>query len=98
MSKAGKRMIAGAEEVAAFLRGEVAEGFRVHVPDTIDVRTIRERSGLSQERFALSIGVSVATLRNWEQGRRVPEGPARVLLSLIDKRPGIVRETLGSTA
>jgi len=98
MSKAGKRLIDGAKEVAAFLRGEPVEGFQVHVPARIDVRTIRERTGLSQARFARSIGVQVTTLRNWEQGRRDPDGPARVLLSLIEKRPTIVLETLGTAA
>lgn len=98
MSKAGERVIGGAKEVAAFLRGEATEGFQVHVPDRIDVRAIRERTGLSQERFAMGIGVRVTTLRNWEQGRREPDGPARVLLSLIEKRPTIVTEMLGTAA
>ena len=45
--------------------------------------------------FAKSIGVALGTLKNWEQGRRRPEGAARVLLALIDKRPSIVMEELG---
>jgi putative transcriptional regulator len=71
-------------------------GARVHeieVPEP-DVAAIRERSGLSQAEFARSIGVAVGTLRGWEQGRRRPEGPARVLLALIKKRPGIVQDEL----
>ena len=64
----------------------------VHTPD---VPAIRARTGLSQAEFARSIGVKKATLLNWEQKRRVPDGPARVLLALIDKEPGIVQRVLG---
>ena len=98
MSNAGKRIIASVREARAFARGEATEGFQVHIPESIDVRAVRESVGLSQERFAMGIGVPVTTLRNWEQGRRKPEGPARVLLAMIAKRPSIVRETLGIAA
>lgn len=64
----------------------------------IDVRSIRLRTGLSQPDFAKSIGVPVATLRNWEQGHRTPTGPARVLLRLLERNPKIVEETVGSNA
>jgi DNA-binding transcriptional regulator YiaG len=60
----------------------------------IDVQAIRKRTGLSQPDFAKSIGVPVATLRNWEQRHRTPTGPARVLLRLIDRNPRIVEDTL----
>lgn len=98
MSKAGDRILASVHEARAWARGEAVEGFRVHVPDSIDVAAIRARAGLSQERFAAQIGVPVATLRNWESGRRRPDGPARVLLALIEKRPTIVMEMLGTAA
>jgi putative transcriptional regulator len=52
---------------------------------------------LSQTAFARSIGVAVGTLRGWEQGLRRPEGPARVLLALIDSRPTLVQEALSAT-
>jgi putative transcriptional regulator len=64
----------------------------------IDVPGIRQRTGLSQAAFAESIGVPVATLRNWEQGRRNPDGPARVLLAMLEKDPGIVSRTLAKAA
>jgi putative transcriptional regulator len=51
------------------------------------VPTIRARLGLSQEAFATCMGVSVGTLRNWEQGRREPQGPARALLLIADRKP-----------
>ena len=59
-----------------------------------DVRKIRIESGFSQSQFASSIGVSVATLRNWEQGKRKPNGAARVLLALLEQDPKIVQKTL----
>jgi putative transcriptional regulator len=59
-----------------------------------DVRAIRKRLNLTQEEFAEHYGFSVDTIRNWEQGRRQPEGPARILLMLIDARPELVEEVL----
>ena len=56
----------------------------------LDVKTIRETLGLSQEGFAAYLDVSVATIRNWEQGRRIPRGPARRLLELSRDRPGML--------
>ena len=87
----------GLNETKAFLRGETGR-VRVHIPPTIDVVAIREKSGLSQAKFADRVGVSAATLRNWEQGRRVPDGPARVLLALLAKNPQIVEKTLAPCA
>jgi putative transcriptional regulator len=70
----------------------------MHIPAEIDAAAIRVKTGLTQINFAQQIGVSVATLRNWEQGRRVPDGPARVLLALLSKDADIVRRTLKSAA
>src|SRR5208282_3155773 len=55
-------------------------------PDS-EVRKVRASYGLSQDKFASLLGISVATLRNWEQGRRKPEGPARILLMVAAKHP-----------
>lgn len=55
--------------------------------DALDVKAIRERTGLSQGRFALLMGVSVKTLQNWEQGRRQPQGPAESLLRIVKNDP-----------
>jgi putative transcriptional regulator len=55
-----------------------------------DVKAVRAKLGKSQAEFALLIGVSVATLRNWEQGRRTPEGPARALLRVAAHNPRAV--------
>jgi len=62
----------------------------------VDVKALRMRLGISQEAFALRYGLDVATLRNWEQGRTRPDGPAAVLLQLIDRDPDKVVELLAS--
>jgi putative transcriptional regulator len=59
-----------------------------------DVKSIRETLNASQNEFALMIGVSVATLRNWEQGRRRPDGPALALLRVAARNPRAVAEAL----
>ena len=59
-----------------------------------DVKAVRSKLGASQPEFALMIGVSVATLRNWEQGRRTPEGPALALLRVAAKNPEAVASAL----
>lgn len=86
------------DEVGRWARGEDIPGFRVHFPPGGDVAAIRKRAGLTQPAFARQIGVPVATLRNWEQGRRRPDGPARVLLALLAKDPDIVARTLAEAA
>ena len=60
----------------------------------LEVKKIRDKLHVSQPEFALMIGVSVATLRNWEQGRTVPEGAARALLTVAAKKPRAVLEAL----
>ena len=91
-------LMKGMEQAIAWARGEDVPGLRVHFPPDGDVGAIRRKTGLSQTAFAKQIGVSVATLRNWEQGRRCPEGPARVLLALLSKDPDIVIRTLTEPA
>jgi len=63
-----------------------------------DVAALRRFVGLTQVRFATAIGISVHTLRNWEQGRRQPEGPAVALLRIAARHPRIIRENLDSAA
>jgi DNA-binding transcriptional regulator YiaG len=66
--------------------------------DGADVAALRRFVGLSQMQFAQAIGISVHTLRNWEQGRRRPEGPAIALLRIAARHPRIIREYLTSAA
>jgi len=58
------------------------------------IKDIRKRLKISQSRFAYLLGVKVATLQNWEQGRRQPEGPAQTLLRVIAHNPNVVMEAL----
>ena len=59
-----------------------------------EIKMVRENLNISQNEFALMIGVSVRTLQNWEQGRRQPEGPAKALLRIASKNPSTVLEAL----
>lgn len=62
--------------------------------DRLDIRHIREKYNFTQEQFAIMLGISVRTLRNWEEGRRVPEGPAMVLLRVADKNPKAILDAV----
>lgn len=95
MSKLGSRLIKAAREGRAIARGEADPAhYRVHVPADVDVRKIRKALKLSQEQFAARFGIQPATLRDWEQHRRRPEGPARVLLQVIKNEPEAVSRAL----
>ena len=65
---------------------------KVYQAVAVDVAAVRSRLGFTQTQFAARFGVSVATLRHWERGDRNPQGPALVLLNLIDRDPkGVLR-------
>ncbi len=66
---------------------EIKRGVHGRVTTVPSVASIRERTGLSQARFAELLGVSVRTLQEWEQGRRAPSGAARTLLLIAQKNP-----------
>jgi putative transcriptional regulator len=76
-----------------YMRGE-RKPSRVFMYTPANVRKIRLRLGLSQNKFALAFHISVNTLQNWEQGRCVPEGPAQVLLRIADTNPKAVLEAI----
>lgn len=88
MTAAGKRILAGLEDALAYSKGDHTRGraHRVRV-DAVDVAAVRKRLGLTQREFAEGFKISLGTLRHWEQGVRRPDGPARVLLAVIDKDP-----------
>ncbi|MBI2378560.1 MAG: transcriptional regulator [Deltaproteobacteria bacterium] len=93
MSEAGNRLLRSANQALAYAKGET-EGFRVHVPDDVDVKAIRAKLKLTQKAFAERFGFELGTLRHWEQRRRQPEGPARILLRVIEREPEAVRRAL----
>lgn len=84
-----QELLESVREGGAIMRGEqeAARRFELAAPD---VRRLREEAGFSQREFATLMGISPGTLRNWEQGRRQPEGAARVLLAVAAKHPKIV--------
>src|SRR5215218_6911959 len=93
----GKEIIRGLEEIKAWKRGELKlKTHTVSVPTAADVPSIRKELGLSQPEFAGFMGVSLGTLRNWEQARREPQGPARALLLVASKQPAAVRAAFES--
>jgi putative transcriptional regulator len=88
------QLIASLGAVLALTDDGQSLGDGLTIPDTLDVAAVRKKTGLSQAAFARRIGVQVSTIRNWEQGRRSPQGPARILLALLDRNPRIVEEAL----
>ncbi len=79
-------LLESVKQGAAIVKGTLKPSRTFKFPES-EVRKIRNQYGLSQDKFAALMGISVATLRNWEQGRRKPEGPARILLSVASKHP-----------
>jgi putative transcriptional regulator len=82
-------LVESIREAGKIHRGKMPPS-RKFVFEPMEIKAIRKRLSKSQEEFALMIGVSVATLRNWEQGRRSPEGPARALLQVAGENPEAV--------
>ena len=92
---AGQDIIASMKEAIAWSRGEdvAVRMTQVHVP-FVDVRAVRRKLKLNQTQFAARFGFAAASVRNWEQGRTRPDGPARVLLAVIAKHPEAVEDAL----
>ncbi|HPV04670.1 MAG TPA: NadS family protein [Myxococcota bacterium] len=88
-----EELLASVKEAGAIRRGET-EPSRRFVFKSADIKAIRGRLNLTQPDFAAMIGVSVGTLRNWEQGRRVPDGPAMALLQVASREPLAVLRAL----
>ena len=94
-SKLAESIRRGLEEAVAYAEGSAdTSRYGVHIPENIDVKAIRARLDLTQEEFAGRFGFSINTLRHWEQGRRVPEGPTRAYLLVIDRNPKAVQKAL----
>jgi putative transcriptional regulator len=87
-------LLESVREGGAMLRGEKAPARRFEI-ESPNVKQIRERYELSQSEFAALLGVSTKTLQNWEQGRRTPQGAARVLLQVAARHPQAVWDVVG---
>jgi putative transcriptional regulator len=88
-----KKLVESVKQMGAIMRGENIPHRRTAV-NTVDVKALRERLGLTQNQFSGMIGVSIKTLQNWEQGRREPEGPAKALLRVVEREPQAVLSAL----
>jgi putative transcriptional regulator len=93
--KVAERLEHSLKQAIAFMDGTAdLSQYRVHIPREIDVRAIRKKLKMTQEEFAATFGFSINTLRHWEQGKRVPEGPTRAYLLVIDRAPKTVQKAL----
>jgi putative transcriptional regulator len=86
-------LVESVTQMDEIVRGERQPSHEFHI-DAIEVADIRKATGLSQAKFATLIDVQVGTLRNWEQGRREPTGPAKALPRAISKDPKNVLQAL----
>jgi putative transcriptional regulator len=98
MSKRAFDKIAdGLKDAIAIAEGRAKAGtYRVHVPERIDVKALRRRLKMTQEEFALRFNLSVARLRDWEQGRSEPDGAVRPYLKVIEREPKAVARALSA--
>lgn len=96
MTRFGDELIASLKQATAHARGKRVPGMRVHVVAVPDVKAIRRRLRMSQHEFAASYRIPLATVKNWEQGRRQPDAPAAAYLQAIAKRPKVIRDALAS--
>jgi putative transcriptional regulator len=95
MTTVGKRLIQAAKEARSIARGEAdPTTYVLHVPASVDVKSIRRKQRLTQEQFALRYGLNVARLRDWEQERSTPDSAARAYLTVIERNPNAVRRAL----
>ena len=93
----GDKLLRSARQARDWVQGKPGRVRVTYVPaPQVDVRGLRTRMGLSQTQFAAKFGFSLDSIQNWEQGHRRPEGPARILLVVIDRNPKAVEEALRS--
>ena len=96
MTKAGKRLMKAAEEMLAIAKGE-AEPADLYIPAEFDVKAIRRKTKLSQDKFVSAFGFTKEQIRAWEQGRTSPVGGVRAYLMMIDADHGAVERLLEAT-
>jgi putative transcriptional regulator len=93
MSELFESIQQGLKEAIDFAQGQSSTAI-VHEFAPIDIKAIRANVGMSQAEFATIFGVSLGTLRHWEQGEKQPEGPALMLLQVVAKEPEAVLRAL----
>lgn len=95
---AGRRLIRSVKQAITWANGEdvpirVTTVSEERAP-VVEVRSVRQKLGLSQSQFAVRFGFTPGTVKNWEQGRTQPDGPARILLAVIAHNPAAVEDAL----
>jgi putative transcriptional regulator len=93
MGKAFDEIYAGLNDALNHAKGKPTK-VKEHQAEPIDVKAIRAKTGMTQERFCSTFGISLGTLRHWEQGLRTPRGTAKVLLQVVECNPGAIIETI----
>ena len=94
MSRFGKQLIASMKQAATHARGRKVRGMRVTQVELPDVKALRRALRMSQRRFAAAYRIPLPTLKNWEQGRRLPDAPAAAYLLAIKRRPKEIMEAV----
>ena len=97
MTNAFNKLIEGLDEVESYLSGD-GKGFQVHVPDAVDVKSIRQNLHMTQARFSKTFGFSLDAVKHWEGNRRTPEVAARAYLTVIARAPQTVVQALSPHA
>lgn len=95
MTSMFKDLMNGLDAVEVFLAGKEA-GYKVSLPENVNVKDIRKRLKMTQARFSSTFGFSLDAVKHWEGGRRTPEAAARAFLIVIEKNPGAVLAALHS--
>lgn len=87
----------GLAQAGEIMRGEADPAtYALHIPEAVDVKGIRHKTGLTQPAFSAKFGFSLGTVRDWEQGRYQPKASDRVLLTVIDREPQAVLKALSA--
>lgn len=94
MSKSGRELIGSLKQAAKHAEGRKVPGMRVTVVEAPDVKAIRRSLRMSQQRFAAAYRIPLATIKNWEQKRRIPDAPAAAYLRAIARKPKEVMEAV----
>ena len=89
-----EELLESVKQAKSIEKGELKPARTFKVNPTTDIVKVRGKLGLSQSKFAALLGISADTLQNWEQGRREPTGPAKVLLRIALRHPKVLLEVV----
>jgi putative transcriptional regulator len=92
MTPLGRRLLKSLEEAKEYFEGK--RPLQTYTYNSLDVKSVRRKTGLSQSQFASRFAIELRTLQDWEQGRRSPDATVRAYLTVIDRNPAAVEEAL----